>query len=402
MNRFLPTSSPEVRKVDGRSALRDFLHVPHRLYHGNPYWVAPLYGEEKRFLSPRHNHFLSRNPVALFVCYRGGIPVGRIAAIINRDHLERYRDHVGFFGFFDSENDRETAAALLQTASRWVKDRGAQIMRGPANFSINSTAGLLVDGFEDPPQIMMPYNHAYAVDLLEANGFKRCMTFLAYEVSRDQIRFPAAVSRLEERLARNGTTIRHLASRYLNRDAELIRTVFNQAWSGNWGFIPFSIEEVQQDFKRVRPFFKEDLVFIAEHKGRPVGFCLSLPDINQALQPLGGRLMPFNWLRLLLGIRKISRLRVILMGVAADHRRRGIDLVFYKKTFDHAEKYGIHTAELSWILEDNRDMNRVLEHINAHCYKRYAIYEKHLNRTLLSSFHMVSGTGRSGQSTDIP
>ena len=216
------------------------------------------------------------------------------------------------------------------------------------------------------------------------------MSFLAYRVNREQIQFPGIVSKLEERLSRGGITIRSFDDNHLERDSEIIQHIFNKAWRGNWGFVPVSLEEVRDDFERVKPFYKRDLIHIAEDRNRPIGFSLSLPDINQALKPLRGRLLPFNWLRLLYRIRRISQIRVVLMGVLEEYRRRGVDLLFYKNTMETAFRYNFHTAELSWILENNDRMNRVLEHINAERYKRYAIYEKELTRGFLSSFHLIA------------
>jgi hypothetical protein len=202
------------------------------------------------------------------------------------------------------------------------------------------------------------------------------MRFFAYIVTDDTIKFPAFLSRLNGRLHANDIQIRTIDFKNVERDFKIVVDVFNQAWRENWGFTPISFEEALEDFQKVKAFAKPDLIFIAEHKGEPAGFALALPDINQALRPLKGKLLPFNWIKLLRGMKKINQIRVVLMGVLKKHRNRGIDLMFYKKIVDNSYRHRYHRAELSWILENNRMMNRVLEHINAKKNKIYAIFEK--------------------------
>ena len=368
----------EIREVDNRRRMKDFVLFPYRLYSEEKNWVPPLLMEEKKFLTSKHNRFLRKNPAALFVAYKNNIPVGRIAAIINRDHNRLHEEQAGFFGFFDTVEDAEVSRILLTTAAEWVKVRGARVLRGPTCFSVNNQAGMLIDGFDQPPFLLMPFNFPYYGRLLQTEGFRVTMRFFAYEVTDQTIVFPPVLDRLERRLTEHGIAFRTLDINDLDRESRIIKNLFNQAWTENWGFIPTNYNEVREDFKRVKPFLKPDLVFFAEHRGEPVGFSLSLPDINQALKPLNGRLFPFKWITLLANIKKINQIRVILMGILKDYRQRGIDLIFYKLTMENALRYGYRRAELSWILENNVAMNQVLEHIHAKKYKTYAIYEKEL------------------------
>jgi hypothetical protein len=223
---------------------------------------------------------------------------------------------------------------------------------------------------------MMSYNLPYYQELLERLQFKQVMRFFAYEVSNETIRFPGVSERLEKKLAAAGIRFRYMDFKQVERDMGIVIDLFNHAWSDNWGFVPATLAEALDDFKKMRPIAREDLVIFAEKEGRPVGFSLSLPDINQAIRPLRGRLFPFNWLRLLRNLKRIDRIRVMLMGVLKDYRNLGIDLVFYRKTAENAVRSGITKAEMSWILESNEPMNRVLRHINARVTKKYAIYEK--------------------------
>jgi hypothetical protein len=358
--------------------LKDFIRFPYRLYKDNPYWVPPLMGEEKRFLSKKHNPFLKRNPVVFYVCYRGETPVGRIAGIINKEHNNYHKDKTAFFGFFESIDDRTVAELLFQAVSQWVKEKGADSLRGPTNFTINDVSAVLLDGFDATPFLMMPYNLAYYEELYRNNGFDIAMRFFAYEVTQDTIKFPKLLDRLNKRLKNNDIQIRNINFKQFDQDFEIIVDLFNRAWNMNWGFTPISFEEAVEEFKKVKIFARPDLILIAEHKGEPAGFALALPDINQVLKPLRGRLLPFNWLKLLWNIKKIDRIRVALMGVLEEHRSKGIDLMFYKIIVDNSLRHDYYRAELSWILENNHMMNRVLQHINAKKSKVYAIFEKSL------------------------
>jgi GNAT superfamily N-acetyltransferase len=359
--------------------LKDFIRFPYWLYKENPYWVPPLLGEEKRFLSKKHNPFLKNNPVVFYVCYRGKTPVGRIAGIINKEHNNYHEDKTAFFGFFEAIDDERAAERLFQAVTQWVKEKGADALRGPTNFTINDVSALLLDGFDETPFLMMPYNPSYYEELYRKNGFDIAMRFFAYEVTQDTIKFPNLLDRLDKRLKNDDIQIRNLSFKTFDKDFRVIVDIFNRAWDHNWGFTPISYEEALEEFKKVKVFVKPDLILIAEHKGEPAGFALALPDINQVLKPLRGRLFPINWIKLLWNLKKINRIRVALMGVLEEYRSKGIDLMFYKKIVDNSLHHDYYKAELSWILENNRMMNRVLQHINAKRSKVYAIFEKKLD-----------------------
>lgn len=221
----------------------------------------------------------------------------------------------------------------------------------------------------------MPYNADYYPELLRNCGFRRAMRFFAYEVDSASIRFPKIVDRLSERLALGGITFRYPDYSRVEEESAVVTDLFNRSWAGNWGFVPLKVEEMVEDFRRVESFALKDLIFLAEKDGEPVGFSLALPDIYQALMGLNGHLLPFNWLRLMRRVKKIDVIRVALMGVVPEYRQRGIDLVFYNRTMINAMAHGIHRAEMSWILESNGPMNRILKHINADITKTYTILE---------------------------
>ncbi len=366
----------EIVRVSGARLRREFVMFPYRLYRHFPNWVPPLIGDEKKFLSPRHNQFLRNNRVELFLCRRGGETVGRVAAVLNLDHQRHHHDRCGFFGMFECADDSEAAGQLLAAAESWLREKGCDAMRGPASFSLNGVAGLLIDGFDRPPAVLMAYNPPYYQGLLEGLGLRPAMRFFAYEVSRETIRFPRALERLQERLRRQGIVFRYFDLAHAARDMGIVIGLFNHAWSDNWGFVPTRLEEGLEDLRKMRPVIRPDLIIFAEKDGVPVGFSLSLPDINQALRPLRGRLFPLGWLRLLRNLKRIDAIRVTLMGVRREWRQMGIDLAFYRLTAENAYRHGIYRAEMSWILESNEPMNRVLRHINARVTKTYVMYEK--------------------------
>jgi len=365
-----------IREANQRDVRMDFVRLPFRLYKNDHNWVAPLIFEEKRNLTAEHNPFIKKNPVVLYVCYKANRPVGRIAGIINKVHNGVHKDKTGFFGFFESIDDEAVAATLFRSALEWVKKQGADSLRGPTNFSVNDVAGLLVEGFHEPPFVLMPYNPPYYERLYRQNGFDMVMRFFAYDVNQDTVRFPDFVNRMEKRLEESHIKIREFNFFEMDNEFKILTDIFNKSWNENWGFIPFSFDEAVEEFRKVKSFARPDLILIAENQGEPVGFALALPDINQALRPLRGRLLPFNWVRLMRNIKKINRIRVVLMGVLKEYRSKGIDLMFYKKIAENSRRHNYYRAELSWILENNRMMNRVLEHINAQKNKVYGIFEK--------------------------
>ncbi len=375
MNNSTSVMIKEAKSNKGR-IFKDFFQLPYKLYKDNPYWVPQLMIEEKKNFDPVHNPFLKKNPVVFYVCYKDGCPVGRIAGIINKAHNEFHKDKAAFFGFFESIDDGDVARALFEAVIEWAKKQGSDSLRGPTSYSINDVAGLLLNGFDESPFLLMPYNPAYYERLYRQEGFEIIIRFFSYEVTEESIRFPNFVEKMENRLKDNDITLRYARFNDEINEAKIVLDIFNNSWDENWGFVPFSYEEALSEFSRLKSFAKHDLILIAEHKNQPVGFMLAMPDINQVIKPLKGRLLPFNWIKLIRNLKNITQIRVVLMGILKDYRNKGIDLLFYKKIVENSLKYNYRKAELSWILENNVMMNRVLEHINARKNKIYAIFEK--------------------------
>lgn len=361
--------------VEGGRALERFLRLPWQIYRGNPCWVPPLIAEQRRALSPASNPFFQHSRAQLFLAERGGEAVGRIAAIENRRHLEAYSDGTGFFGFFECVEDPGVARALVGAAGDWVRERGLGRLRGPTSFTINDECGVLLDAFDRPPVLLMTYNPPYYPALLEACGFAKAQDLLAYRYDVLPETPPALVA-AGRRVEANGIRIRNVDLSRFDEELARIHAVHSAAWAENWGAVPLSREEMRLLAKALLPVIDPELVFLAEQSGETVGVSVTLPDFNQALRHLDGRLLPFGWAKLWWHRRRIDAVRVLIMGVLRSHRHRGIDAAFYARMLDAARPKGYRWGELSWILESNLPMRRVLEGLGATVYKTYRIYDR--------------------------
>jgi GNAT superfamily N-acetyltransferase len=366
-----------VAPVRTQRDLQRFLRLPWRVYQGNPVWVPPLLFDLKKLLNPRRHPFHRHADVQYFLARRGTEVVGRIAAIVNHQYVQFHDEATGFFGFFESFQDEEVATALLTATEHWIAERGMQQIRGPMNFSTNEECGLLVDGFQYPPTVMMPYNQPYAAQLIEAAGYTKAKDLLAYildDVTPPQ-RLVRGVARLQQQHA---ITVRPIDLHRFPQEVALLLAVYHSAWERNWGFVPMTKEEVDDLARQLRMVGNPNLCLIAEAKGEAIGFALALPDYNQALRHLNGRLFPFGLFKLLWYQRKINAARVLTLGLKPGFRQMGIDAMLYLRLWQEAPKNGYPVVECSWILEDNWPMRRGLERMGARLYKTYRIYEKAL------------------------
>jgi len=368
--------SLQVEPVRSTSSLKEFIRFPWEVYRGDSNWVPPLIVDQ-RFLFDKTKHpFHEHGEVQPFLARRNGRIVGRIAGIINRAHNEFHKDTVGFFGFFESIDDMEVARALFQAAGDFVKERGMTTLRGPMNFSTNEECGLLCEGFDRPPAVMMTYNPRYYIRLLEDAGFQKAKDLLAYQMTRPDLseRLQRLGPALEKRLQ---LQVRKLSMKNFWVDVWRFRDIYNKAWESNWGFVPMTDGEFEKLAKDLKLIVDPDLVWFAENSdGQPVGASLALPDVNQALAKVNGRLFPFGLLKLLYYKKRVNGVRVMAMGVIPEYRRRGVDVVFYWRTYEEGVKKGHTWGEFSWILEDNEPMKEAAAMIGAKPYKIYRIYER--------------------------
>ncbi len=372
--------SIQVRPVETRGERKAFLRFPWRIYPGRyPAWVPPLLVEEKKRLDPG-NPFFAHGAAQLFLAYKNGRPAGRIAAIENELHNRVHGDKVGFFGLFEAEDDPAVAGALLDRAAEWVAGRGLDRLRGPTSLSTNDVCGLLMDNFESAPYVMMAYNPPYYVDLLEGWGLEKAKDLLAYEVRYEDFdrRRLATLERLGER-SQGKLRVRSIRMDRFEEDVGLVRDLYNAAWERNWGFVPMTDEEVAYMAKQLKPVVDPELALIGESDGKPVGFALALPDVNQAIRKANGRLFPFGLFKLLWHMRRVSGIRVLTLGVLEQYRGSLLAPLLYKEIFGRGSRKGHRVAESSWILEDNQPMISGVEKMGFRRSKTYRLYERALS-----------------------
>lgn len=353
-----------------------FIRLPYRLYRKDPNWVAPLIMDQHLLLSEREP-FYEHAETRIFMAVKDGTDVGRIAATENRTHNEVHQDRVGFAGFFECENDPETADALFAAAGAWLQGRGLNVMRGPVNLSTNHTVGLLVAGEPGPPMIDMTYNPAYYERLFEGAGFKKSMDVLAHVMD---VTTPETLARLEKlsrrALSRGGVTERAIDMRHFDREMEHAKFIYNAAWEKNWGFVPVTDREFDQLAENLKLVVDPGLVRFVFVDGQPAGFIVALANVNEILIKLKGHLFPFGIFRLFLGKSGIRSLRLMLMGVVRDHRHRGLEAVMYHHSLQYALQHGYTQCESSWLLETNEMVLRASEFMGGREYRRYRIYDR--------------------------
>ena len=370
-----------VEVASGGQALEDFLALPGRVYASDPAWIAPLAFMKREQLSPK-NHFLEHARLRTWVAYRGREPVGRISAQIDQLHLAQHNDNAGYFGMVEAQDDPAVWAALFAAAEAWLREAGMTRVIGPFNLHVNEEVGLLVEGFSTPPYVLMGHGRPWYGAAVEAQGYVGVKDLLAYQIQPD-FEAPRVMQKLAQR-ASNKVSVRPLRRADLAADAAVMRDIFNDAWQNNWGFVPLAEAEWADTVATLTKLMPGDYIQIAEYEGEPVAFIVALPNLNEAARDLGGRLLPFGWLKLLwrLKVRHPQSARVPLMGVrqSFQHSRMGPTLAFM--VIDAVRqgmiRRGVRDVEMGWILEDNDGMRNIIETIGGHAYKRYRMYQKDL------------------------
>lgn len=370
-----------VEPVVDKKGLMEFIKFPFKLYRGNPNWVPPLIEERRDFLDPKKNPFFDHSRCQLYMAHRDGELVGTVAAVVNDNHNAFQGEKMGSFGFFEAANDQAVADALLGAVEDWVRAQGMTIIRGPLNFSTNDEIGTLVEGFDEPPLVMMTYNPRYYPALIEGHGYSKAMDMYAYivDLAERMQNAPSKVFHVAEKAAqKEGIRVRKLDMRHFDREVGLLKQVYNSAWERNWGFVPMTDAEIDHLASGLKPLLDPNLLLIAETAdGTPVGISMALPDLHQALRwSGGGHMWPFGLLKFLWYRRRITQCRLLIMGMVEEYRGRGADAIFYVETARQALAHGYKRVECSWILESNTMMNRILERLGASRYKTYRIYEK--------------------------
>lgn len=352
-----------------------FIKMVWPLYKDYPNWVPPLLLDRRMILNTKNNPFYRHAEIELFLAFRNSEIVGRIAAIINHNHNSFHEENIGFFGFFESIHDQAVATALIEKAKEWLKEKGVDAIRGPVNPSTNDDVGVLIDGFDKTPAIMMPYNPEYYDSLLTGTGLQKVKDLFSYYVEKDQVmsgKLPRVMEKLKQR---ESFTIRQLNMKDFKAELQRIKTVYNNAWSKNWGFVPMTDEEFDHLADSLKQIVDPRIVLFAEKDNQPIGFALSVPDINQILiHNKKGRLIP-GAIRLLLNKKKINFVRIIVLGVTLQYQRSSAGALLFYETAVRGIENGYYHGEAGWVLENNVMMNRAAEFLNAKRYKAYRLYE---------------------------
>ncbi len=363
--------------------IEDFLRVPELLYKGDPGFVMPLYMEQRDRLTPSKNPFFQHAEATLFTAYRDGRLVGRISAQIDREHLARYNDDCGFYGFFDTENDPAAGKALLDAAASWLKSRGMRIMRGPFSLSINEEIGTMVEGHVEPSMIMMPYHRPYQDAITTAAGLTKVKDVLSWRYSVGEVPKRALAAHADVK-AMPEVVIRAVRKDRLNEEARIMSDVFNDAWSENFHFVPMTDAEVQKLAADMKLLVDDNIALVAEIDGRPAAVAIALPNLNEAIRDINGRLLPFGLAKMIyrLKVKRTKSARLILLGIKKEFRNKkrygGLSTALYVEMAQRGSRVGYEWGELGWTLEDNRPVNLAIKMMGGVAYKRYRLYEKSL------------------------
>ena len=377
-----PPSALDVAVTPVQSAAdrHAFVMFQFKVYQGDPNWVPPLMMERKDFLDPRKNPWFEFGSVELFLARRGGEVVGRIAAVNDPRYNEFHGTRLGFFGMFECIDDAGVAQGLFDAAAGWCRAQGFGSMMGPMNFSTNYECSVLVEGFGAPPVVMMAYNPRYYPALYETCGLVKAKDLWAWELS-SAVPPPEKVARIAEKMrTREGVVVRPVNMKDFEGELRRIKVIYNAAWEKNWGFVPMTEHEFDHMAREMKQIVVPELLLLAEVKGEPVAFSMTIPDANVAYKAANGRLthygLPTGLLRMVLAARKIRRLRLITLGIKEGYRKRGIDAILYLDTLKAAKSLGYTGGEISWTLEDNHLVNRAIESMGGRKYKTYRIYER--------------------------
>ncbi|MCC6897620.1 MAG: hypothetical protein IT377_01530 [Polyangiaceae bacterium] len=374
--------SVEVSETPIGGKLRDFLDVVDYVYRDDPNYVRPLDFDLEQRLSKK-NPFFEHAEATTCTAYKNGWCVGRISAQVDRAHLERYKDDVGFFGFLDTVDDPEVAKALLDAAAKWLARRGMKQMRGPMSLNINEEIGCLIDGFDTPPMILMPHHRAYQGALIEQAGLEKIKDLYAWRYTVGDVpkRAEKAMADVD---AMPEVKLRHVDKGHVERDVRIIMDVFNDAWSDNWGFVPLTETELTKMASELKPILIPELTYIADIDGEPAAVALALPNINELIGDLHGKLFPLGLPKLLyrLKVKGPKSARLIILGIRKKYRGvkkyGALSICLYAKMHRSAEKIGVRWGELSWTLEDNAAVNVGIKFMGGEIYKKYRLYQRDL------------------------
>ena len=371
----------DVTPVRGMRDLRSFVSLPFRLHRGTP-WVPPLRLERYQFLSRRLNAYFKHGEAEYFLARRGGRVVGRITAQVDHAFNEFHGSKWGMFGFLEIENDQEALDALLAAAEAWVREHGCDRMVGPMDFQLNDESGVVIEGFDREPMARQPWHPPYYQERCEAAGLEKAMDLFMWELyvqDRGRV-LPILPDLAENARTEHGVTIRKMSRRHLRRELDDFARIYNAAWSDNWGFVPYSKDDLDALALEYQLVYARDWFMVAERNGETIAMALTFPDINKVLKRMGGRLLPLGWWHFLRKSRIMDEVRVGFLGVLPEHQHTGVAAALYMEHFDMAAKTRQTGGEMGWILETNEAMNRGMEAMGGKIVKRYRVYERKLQQ----------------------
>jgi len=368
-------STLEIVPVKTKKEANDFIELPFQLYKDNPNWIPPLRREQEKVFHLKHNPFLQHAEIERFLCKDTVRTVGRIACIIDDNHNRFHEEKTAFFGFFESINDNQVSGKLFDSAVAWSKERGMERLRGPVNPSMNAECAFLLEGFDQPPVLMMPYTPPYYLSLAEAYGFGKAKDLYAFSKSSSAgipERFEKLVRLLRQRTK---VVVRPFEMKHFDRDMGHIKRIYNAAWEKNWGFVPMTDAEINKIARLLKPLTVPDLILFAEVEEKPVAVSVTIPNYNEVLKHLNGSLGLMGLAKFAYYRRKITSLRSLIFGVLKEYRKAGLHAILYYETEKAAQRFGYRWCELSWNLEDNDEINSFDTSLGGTIYKKYRIYE---------------------------
>jgi len=369
-------SEIQIESVKTKSDLKKFISFPWKIYRNDPNWVPPLIADVKERLDKKRNPFFEHADMELFLAYKEDEIVGRIVAIVDENHNKMHEEKIVFFGLYESYNDVNTANTLLERVAEWGRERGMDILRGPMNLSMNDECAFLLEGFDSPPVIMMPYNPPYYLELMEKCGLVKAKDLYAFFMTKDYEAVEKVEGILERARKELRVNLRIIDMKNLDEEVKKIKYVYNQAWEKNWGFVPWTEKEMDHMVKKLKQIADPSLVILAEDNHQPVGFAFGLPNYNEVLRRMNGRLTPLGILKYFYYKNKIKGMRGIVFGVLKEYRMTGLSYLLFTKLADNTIESGYEWGETSWQLEDNVAINKFIESLGGRVYKKYRIFEK--------------------------
>ena len=365
-----------VKEVKTKKDLKKFMYFPWKVYKNDPNWVPPLIVDLKEKLDKKKNPFFEHADMELFLAYKDGEVIGRIAAILDENHNKFHNEKISFFGLYESFNYFETAASLLDRVAQWGRKRGMEVLRGPMNLSMNDECAFLLEGFDSPPVIMMPYNPPYYIQLMEKCGLIKAKDLYAFYMTKDHETAERVKAIVEKSRKNIKVKMRTINMKNLAEEVKKIKFIYNNAWERNWGFVPWTEKEMDYMAKKLKQIVDPRLVILAEDKDKPVGFALGLPNYNEVIKRINGRLTPLGVIKFFIYRKKIKGMRGTVFGVLKEYRMTGLSYLIFSELEKNAKEEGYEWGETSWQLEDNEAINRFVESLGGKIYKKYRIFDK--------------------------